>query len=322
MIRERAAELTSRFDKHLLVIGDVMLDRFVWGSVGRNSPEAPACEVLRYDSQESMLGGAGNVAANLGALGAHAQLVGLFGDDRNGDDLQGLIHHVAKQGWLSGKLLHSARPTTTKTRYVAGTTHLLRVDSESTSDCEDSEADGLLEGIHWPDVDGIIVQDYAKGVVTPYLINSLMELARLHIKPVFVDPKSEHWELFKGASLVKSNLIEARSAYASGDGRESVLELGQSLLQRTQAEAIVVTQGQDGMSLFSSKDAFREPSCAVEVVDVSGAGDTSMAALVLSRLAGASWAESLELANAAAGIAVGKRGTSTVTTDELLESFH
>jgi D-beta-D-heptose 7-phosphate kinase/D-beta-D-heptose 1-phosphate adenosyltransferase len=173
------------------------------------------------------------------------------------------------------------------------------------------------------DVDAIIVQDYAKGAVTPFLVRELMKLAKDNNTPVFVDPKSDLWPHFKGAALVKPNLPEAMSAFGVvGKEHEGLVERwGRSMLKYTRAEAVVVTRGRDGMSLFTEDEEVWAVPQPVDVVDVSGAGDTSMATLVLCRLAGATWAEALGLANAAAGIAVGKRGTSTVTTDELLDRF-
>lgn len=322
MIRSRVEELTSNFNKHLLVVGDVMLDHFVWGSVERFSPESPACPVLDFESETKMLGGAGNVATNLMSLGADAvHLTGLVGRDYVGRELQWMLG----QSKIDDILFLSDRPTTTKTRYVAEDKHLLRFDREITELASEREARIILGRIRerMEEVDGIIVQDYAKGAVTPFLIRSLMELAKEKNTSVFIDPKSDLWPHFKGAALVKPNLPEAMSAFGVfGKEFEGTVERwGRSMLRYTRAEAIVVTRGRDGMSLFTKdEEAWAVPQ-PVDVVDVSGAGDTSMATLVLSRLAGATWVEALELANAAAGTVVGKRGTSTVTTDELLDRF-
>ncbi len=321
MIRSRVEELTSNFNKHLLVVGDVMLDHFIWGRVERFSPESPACPVLDFESETKVLGGAGNVATNLVSLGARAvHLAGLVGRDAEGFELQRLIGH----GKINDILLMGDRPTTTKTRYVAEDKHLLRFDREVTELASDREARIILSRIReWSHVDAIVIQDYAKGSVTPFMIRSLMELARDKNTPVFIDPKSDLWPHFKGAALVKPNLPEAMSAFGViGKEFEGTVERwGRSMLRYTRAEAIVVTRGRDGMSLFANDEEIWAVPQPVDVVDVSGAGDTSMATLVLSRLAGATWAEALKLANAAAGIVVGKRGISTVTTDELLDRF-
>ncbi len=330
MIRSRVEELIGNFDKHLLVIGDVMLDRFIWGSVDRFSPESPACPVLEFEHEKKTLGGAGNVAANLMSLGARAvSLTGLVGRDAEGQELQRLVGY----GKIDDILLMLDRPTTTKTRYVAEDRHLLRFDREITELASETEAEIILGriknllpyswGASWDFPDGIIVQDYAKGAVTSFLVRELMKLAKETNTPVFIDPKSDLWSHFKGAALVKPNLPEAMSAFGIvGKEHEGLVERwGRSMLKYTQAEAIVVTRGRDGMSLFSEDEEIWAVPQPVDVVDVSGAGDTTMVTLVLSRLAGATWVEALELANAAAGIVVGKRGTSTVTPDVLLDRY-
>jgi D-beta-D-heptose 7-phosphate kinase/D-beta-D-heptose 1-phosphate adenosyltransferase len=322
MIRSRVEELTGNFDKRFLVVGDVMLDRFVWGNVERFSPEAAACPVLEFERETKMLGGAGNVATNLLALGASSVcLTGLVGRDRDGYELQ----HRIGYGKIEDLLLILDRPTTTKTRFVAEDKHLLRFDRETLEPASESETKVILERIssRMQDVDAIIVQDYAKGAVTPFLVRELMKLAAESNTPVFIDPKSDLWPFFKGAALVKPNLPEAMSAFGVvGKEHEGLVERwGRSMLKYTRAGAVVVTRGRDGMSLFTKEEEAWAVPQPVDVVDVSGAGDTAMASLVLSRLAGATWVEAMSLANAAAGIAVGKRGTSTVTTDELLDRF-
>ncbi len=326
MIRSRVKELTTYFDKNILVVGDVMLDRFIWGDVHRFSPEAAACPVLEFESEKGSLGGAGNVATNLVSLGASAvHLTGLVGRDEAGRELQQLIGRNA----INDILLMGERPTTTKTRFVVEDKHLLRFDRESTELAAEWEAEIILHRIReCRFLDGIIVQDYAKGAVTPFLIRSLMELAKEKNTPVFIDPKSDLWPHFEGAALVKPNLPEAMSAFGViGKEFEATVERwGRSMLKYTRAEAIVVTRGQDGMSLFTKdEEAWALPAQLMvkhgDVVDVSGAGDTAMATLTLSRLAGATWVEAIELANVAAGIVVCKRGTSTASTSELLEFF-
>ncbi len=322
MIRSRVEELTSNFGMRLLVVGDVMLDRFVCGSVDRFSPESPACPVLDFERETKMVGGAGNVATNLMSLGAHAvHLTGLVGRDYAGRELQWMLGQTK----IDDILFMSDRPTTTKVRYLAEDKHLLRVDREVTELVSDREINIILGRIRerMKDVDGIIVQDYAKGAVTPFLIRSLMGLAKEKNTPVFIDPKSDLWSHFKGAALVKPNLPEAMSAFGVvGKEHEGLVERwGRSMLKYTRAEAVVVTRGRDGMSLFAEEEEVWAVPQPVDVVDVSGAGDTSMATLVLSRLAGATWGEALELANVAAGTVVGKRGTSTVTTGELLDRY-
>ncbi len=321
MIRSRVQELLLNFDKNLLVVGDVMLDCFIWGSVKRFSPESPACPVIEFEREKKILGGAGNVATNLVSLGAReVHLTGIVGRDAQGQELQRLIGY----GKINDILLMLERPTTTKTRYVAEDRHLLRSDRETTALVSEREAEIILGRIReCRFLDGIIVQDYAKGSVTSFLVRELMKLAKETNTPVFIDPKSDLWLHFEGAALVKPNLPEAMSAFGIvGKEHEGLVERwGRSMLKYTRAEAIVMTRGGDGMSLFSEDEEIWALPQPVDVVDVSGAGDTTMATLVLSRLAGATWVEALELANVAAGIVVGRRGVSTVTTDELLDKF-
>lgn len=324
MNRTRASELLAKFsEQRLLVVGDVILDKFIWGEVNRFSPEAHTCPVLDHLEQTTMLGGAGNVATNLNALGApFVSLIGLIGSDPEGTELRLLMQKEGLDDCMHKTL---SRSTTVKTRFVSKEVHLLRYDRESRASIDAQEGKVLLSTIKHlvPCCQGVLVQDYAKGVVTPFLLRSLMDIAKEANVPVFVDPKKEHWNHFRGAELVKPNLNEAMAAFGvSGDEHASNVEQwGRSMLQYTRAKAVVVTRGADGMHLFTDEqEAWILPQ-PTEVTDVSGAGDTSMATLALSRLSGASWVEALELANAAAGIAVGKRGTSIVTADELLDRF-
>lgn len=322
MNRSRALELLSRFsEQDVLVVGDVILDKFVSGDVSRFSPEAPACPVLEHREQLLMLGGAGNVAANLNALGARSvSLIGVVGKDTESHDLSSLSR---EQGLDTHLFRIPSRPTTVKTRFVSQNVHLLRYDCETTDPVDDHDGRCLRAALRHqvPFNHGVVLQDYAKGVVTPALVETLMDIARREEVPVFIDPKKDHWSLFRGAELVKPNQLEALSAFAASKDALDVEQCGRSMLNYTQAKAVVVTRGAEGMHLFSEENELLMRPSPVEVVDVSGAGDTSMAALTLSRLAGASWQEALEIANAAAGIVVGKRGTSIVEADEVLDSL-
>ncbi len=326
MNAERAQELVSNFDKQVLVIGDVMLDRFVRGSVNRFSPEAPSCPVLEQDSEMRMLGGAGNAANNLAALGAKCvRLVGLIGHDSDGQELRWIL--TKETDGIDDQLVRTLRPTTVKTRFVSqDDRHLLRCDNEETEPASEQDQKALLNKIR--DMAricaGIVIEDYDKGVITRDTVRAIMDIARSQNIPVFVDPKKNHWEHFQGAEVVKPNLVEAYAAMGKkvdGCPECGLEDLGEQLLHYTRAKAVIITRAAEGMSLFDGTDiAWVEPK-PVEVVDVSGAGDTTMATLTLARLAGASWMEAMELANNAAGIAVGKPGTSTVTAEELVSSF-
>ncbi|KKN46627.1 hypothetical protein LCGC14_0671320 [marine sediment metagenome] len=326
----RAHEIVGNFSKPVLVIGDVMLDRFVWGFVNRFSPEASSCPVLAGTNEETMLGGAGNAAANLGALGAkRVRLVALIGHDEQGRSIELMLRDALRkhQSPVDNQLVKSpSRITTAKTRFVsqADDVHLLRVDREETTPASKREFDALSHLIRqWSSVvSGIVIEDYGKGVVTPDLLRLVAMLGEERNIPVFIDPKKDHWEHFRGAEIVKPNEIEAYAALGLKPGSCPIEDVGDRLLKYTRAKAIIITRGQEGMSLFTQDgECITSTPTPLEVVDVSGAGDTAMSALSLSRIAGATWEEALELANIASGIAVTKPGTSTVSKDELLSRY-
>ena len=325
MKRERASELISNCSKQVLVVGDVMLDRFVRGEITRFSPEAPSCSVLSFVSQTSMLGGAGNAASNLATIGAKCvRLLGFVGYDDGGRDVKHLM--ADDKGPVDNQLSTSInRSTTIKTRFVsqADGVHVLRVDRETVRPLDDAEQQSLFHKINqWSSVvSGIVVADYNKGVVTPALLRRVSTIGLERNIPVFIDPKKTHWEHFQGAELVKPNLGEAYSALGLSEGDCSVEDLGERLLQFTRAKAVIITRGADGMSLFTEDETVWSLPTPTKVVDVSGAGDTAMAVLTLARIAGATWVEAMELANTASGIAVGKSGTATVSAEEILNKY-
>jgi D-beta-D-heptose 7-phosphate kinase/D-beta-D-heptose 1-phosphate adenosyltransferase len=322
---EKARELVGRFgEQSLVVVGDIMLDKFVRGTVSRFSPEAPSCAVLDFDHEKRMLGGAGNAAANLVALGAKkVHLVGLFGHDNDGFSLQCLLQDQQ----IDYQIQRTHRPTTVKTRFVsmADEVHLLRFDLEDTSPCTKEEREDLLRSVFrlvQDGASGIVVSDYNKGVVTRDLIRALMALARDAAVPVFIDPKKDHWEHFRGAELVKSNMEEAFAALGHRTvWEDQIHDVGQRLLKYTRADTLIITWGAGGMSLYQKDRNELVRTERLQPVDVSGAGDTAMAALTLARLGGATWLEAIEVANAAAGISIGKPGTSTVPIEELLNIY-
>jgi D-beta-D-heptose 7-phosphate kinase/D-beta-D-heptose 1-phosphate adenosyltransferase len=203
-------------------------------------------------------------------------------------------------------------------------THLLRYDREDTSPIDSAEEKALARAIRLRCdnlVSGIVIEDYGKGVVTPALLRLVSSLAEDRGIPVFIDPKKYNWEHFRGAELVTPNLEEAYAALGMVVGSCSLEEIGERLLKLTRAKAVIVTQGARGMSLFTEGEAVRALPREVAAVDVSGAGDTAMVALSLSRMAGATWPEAMKLANTAAGVVVGKSGTATVSPEELLSAF-
>ncbi|NOT39897.1 MAG: D-glycero-beta-D-manno-heptose-7-phosphate kinase [Alphaproteobacteria bacterium] len=303
----------------LLVIGDVMLDHFIYGSVERISPEAPI-PVLKVEREARMLGGAGNVARNATALGARVSLIATVGDDEAGREV---VRLVGAEGQLSGNLVVlPGRPTTLKTRFVAQGQQLLRSDHEDAAPIAGDVERRLLDAIDGEvrDADAVVISDYAKGAVSQGVAQRVIAAARAAGKPVIADTKAADVRAFRGATLLTPNSrelsaltgtaarsnadVEAASAKLIGD-----LELGGVVVTRAERGMTVVEQGQAAQHLAAE---------AREVFDVSGAGDTVLATLALALGAGASLNDAATLANAAAGIVVGKAGTAIVRADELL----
>ncbi len=319
----RYKSLVEQFPaRRVLVLGDVILDRYVWGSVERISPEAPV-PVVRVERESSMLGGAGNVARNLAALGAQTEIVAAVGEDDAARELLKLF-----SSWkigVSGLVTDAERPTTLKTRVIARAQQVVRYDRERDEPIAASTADALVEALRAqaPQVEGVVIEDYGKGLLTPDLIQEAMAIFAEHRLRVFVDPKQGDWAGYRGAELVKPNLREAEQITGIRVREESDLEpLGEALLGLTDAHSIAITRGERGMSLYSKAQGLQQvPTVARAVADVAGAGDTAVATLALARLSGASWIESAELANAAAGFVVGVPGTATLTPHQLLTTL-
>ncbi|HEU5182909.1 MAG TPA: D-glycero-beta-D-manno-heptose-7-phosphate kinase [Candidatus Polarisedimenticolia bacterium] len=318
----RSSQLIPRMaGSRILVVGDLMVDRFLWGKVHRISPEAPV-PVVRLGSETSLLGGAGNVARNLRALGAEVSLVGVAGSDRAGDEILRLLSEARLDG--AGIIREEGRTTTVKSRVIAHQQQVVRIDRETSDPLHEASQAALaqrcldsLEGTQ-----GIIVSDYAKGVITQGLLSSLMPAARKARVPVAVDPKPAHFKHYRGATIVTPNLMEAMAMTGlPGSSPLEVLALGEALIGLLDCRAILLTQGEEGMTLFEKGQSPQLiPATAREVYDVTGAGDTVIAVLTLAIAAGATLSESAILANRAAGIAVGKLGTATVTPEELLRT--
>ncbi len=319
----RYKSLVEQFPaRRVLVLGDVILDRYVWGSVERISPEAPV-PVVRVERESTMLGGAGNVARNLAGLGAQTEIVAAVGEDDAARELLQLF-----SSWkigVSGLVTDAERPTTLKTRVIARAQQVVRYDRERDEPIAASTADALVEALRAqaPQVEGVVIEDYGKGLLTPNLIQEAMAIFAEHRLRVFVDPKQGDWAGYRGAELVKPNLREAEQITGIRVREESDLEpLGEALLGLTDAHGIAITRGERGMSLYSKAQGLQQvPTVARAVADVAGAGDTAVATLALARLSGASWIESAELANAAAGFVVGVPGTATLTPHQLLTTL-
>jgi D-beta-D-heptose 7-phosphate kinase/D-beta-D-heptose 1-phosphate adenosyltransferase len=314
----RLAAIVRRFPRtRLLVVGDLMLDQFIWGRVSRVSPEAPV-PVVEVTGESAHLGGAANVAANVRALGGEASIVGVVGGDAHG---RRLTRELGSIGVGVGGVVRSARfATIRKIRILAHRQQVVRLDRESgaiDASLARTVAARVLRRLG--SFDGVVVSDYNKGVVTRALLSELAE--RCRSKPMlFIDPKKQNFANYAGAMLVKPNLEAA--ALASGvdivDDR-SLARAGQTLLERWRCEAVLMSRGEEGMTLFRRGGSMEHfPTAAREVFDVTGAGDTVLASAALALAAGASFEDAAVLANRAAGLVVGKLGTATASAVELL----
>ncbi len=308
--------------RRVLVLGDVMLDEFLWGRAARLSPEAPV-PVVEITRESSHLGGAANVAANVRALGGEAVLCGVVGADRGAREIGLALNEVGIRAVL---VTAQDRPTTRKTRIVAQHQQVVRTDRECTDAIDAATRSLLLEGVRraLPHCGALIVSDYQKGVVGPELMRAVLRLARRRNVPVLVDPKVRHFELFKGVRLITPNQLEAEQATGMLiRSQDDLLAAGARILELLQCEAALITRGEHGLSLFErEKPAAHVPATAREVFDVTGAGDTVIATLGLALAAGIGLPEAAALANHAAGVVVAKLGTATATPEEVLAAVN
>ena len=302
----------------ILVIGDVMLDRYVEGTVERISPEAPV-PVLRHRQAREMLGGAGNVAANLASLGGAVDLVGLVGQDADGAKVRQFLADlgIAAEGLFSSQ----TRPTSVKTRYLAQGQQVLRHDWEDTADASDQEAAALLVAFRerLASADIVVLSDYGKGAACRAIAGPVIEAARGAGKRVLVDPKNPDYRAYAGASAVTPNRKELADASGMAVSDNASVEAAcAKLIAECGLEAVLATRSEDGLSVVrASAPAVHIPTQAREVFDVSGAGDTVVAALALGLASGLDWPDAAAFANEAGGVVVGKRGTAQVTLQEI-----
>lgn len=308
--------------KRVICIGDVMLDRFVYGGVGRISPEAPV-PILKRTRTVAMPGGAANVARNLAALGVVTVLIGVVGDDSEGRELAELVGGT--NGISSDLIVMRGRPTTLKTRFVTGGQQLLRVDAEDSSPIDARTADEIIAALEeeCKTAELIVLSDYAKGTLTGPIMDRVLGLARAFGIPVLADPKGGDFTKYGAVDVIKPNASELSYVLDCPTETNSDIEAAlQDAIVKFPAEAIVVTRAAKGMSyLKSGEDVLHKSGQAREVYDVSGAGDTSIAALALGIAAGGSLDDAVSLAIAASGIAVGKSGTATVSAHELMTAL-
>jgi D-glycero-beta-D-manno-heptose-7-phosphate kinase len=309
----------SRFSEvKVLVIGDLILDEFVWGDTSRISPEAPVPVVL-VERESLMPGGAANVASNIRALGAKAYLVGAIGRDEDGRRLEKILKEKGVD--LKGVISDAQRPTTLKTRVIARHQQVVRIDREKIAPLSEPVNKEIIDYIKekMKEVDGIIIEDYGKGVITPRLLKEIIPLAKGCDKIITVDPKEEHISYYKGATAITPNRKEAEAMGGiKAKDDKSLNRLGQALLSRLKLKAAVITLGEQGMRVFERGGKITHiPTVAQEVFDVSGAGDTVIAAFTVSLGAGAAMIEAAHISNFAGGIVVGKVGVATTSQVEL-----
>jgi rfaE bifunctional protein kinase chain/domain len=320
LTEKRLRELLGNFSgKRVAVVGDLMLDRYYWGSVHRVSPEAPV-PVVEVDTESVRFGGAANVANNIQALGGRAFLIGLVGDDHPGEMFKKML---SDQGLDTGGIVIDAeRPTTIKTRVIAAGQHVVRIDNESKQDCPGLLRSRLIDAVlsNIRSLDGIIIEDYNKGVVSRDLIRAVIAAANEHGKPVTVDPKFNNFFEYKNVTVFKPNRREVEEAI--GGKLTTVVEVeraGKSILASLNAGNVLLTRGEEGMSLFQSDGTITHfPTTAGEVQDVSGAGDTVISTLTMALVAGGGITESCILANCAGGVVVGAVGIVPILPEQLL----
>ncbi|MCE9576991.1 MAG: D-glycero-beta-D-manno-heptose-7-phosphate kinase [Deltaproteobacteria bacterium] len=305
----------------VLVIGDLMIDEYLRGDVHRVSPEAPV-PVLDLKATEHRLGGAANTAANLQHLGAIVTVIGVVGDD---DGARILTAALARAGITSHTCADGDRPTTRKTRLVAGGHQIARIDAERRTPIAGAIALAVVAAIQaeTATADAVVISDYAKGVITPAIAAAAIAAARARGVPVIVDPKQRDFGVYAGATVITPNLVELERASGSAVGTLAEIDgaVGR-LAAALGGAALLVTRGADGMTLY--RDGARGPhvpATAREVFDVTGAGDTVVATLTLALSAGISLEDAMVLASLAAGISVSRRGTSTVGPDELRDAI-
>jgi D-beta-D-heptose 7-phosphate kinase/D-beta-D-heptose 1-phosphate adenosyltransferase len=321
MDRAKVEKILNQFPgKSILIVGDVMLDEFIWGRVARISPEAPV-PIVEVTSETYRLGGAANVAANIRELGGKPIPIGVLGKDETGNRVLELLKELSIESFAVAR---DDRPTTLKTRIIAHNQQVVRADWESRQPLSPQLNLALATAFsrYLAGASAVIVSDYDKGVVNRELLSTILPRAEEAGVPVFLDPKVHHADYYRPITIITPNQREAELLTGLAISDQGMLEeAGQKLLERFECEYALITCGEEGMALFDRSVSHHLPTFAREVFDVTGAGDTVIATLALARAAGATMEEAAILANHAAGIAVGKIGTATVTREELLADF-
>ena len=317
--KSRLLAAVDRFPEvTVLVVGDVMLDEFVWGAVRRISPEAPV-PVVEVKRETRLLGGAANVINNIVSAGGRARLAGVVGRDRHGKRVAEMLEELGVQS--DGLIKDSNRPTTLKTRVVAHAQQVVRIDREKKSPLSRNSAARIVSFLESAaaNTDGVIISDYGKGVVTETVLDAVRAVYGRAGKFIAVDPKVSNFSLYREVSAITPNHLEA--ALGAGleiDSEESLIRAGRRIMTDLNCGSVLITRGEAGMTLFEGEQPPTNiPTVARKVFDVTGAGDTVIAVLTLGRAAGLSLREAAILANFAAGVVVGEVGTSAITAEKL-----
>ena len=310
--------LAAMNGKRIAVVGDLMLDRYIWGSVSSISPEAPV-PVIDMETEQARLGGAANVAMNIKCLGGEPILVGAIGADNSGKQLFEIIreHKFSTEGVV----VDPSRPTTVKTRVIAHSQHVVRIDRETKEDISYTIQNKIMDILTHKieSIDGIIIEDYNKGVIVSNLIKQVIDIANEHGKCITIDPKFNNFFEYKNVTLFKPNRYEVEEALGIRlRTEEDVQQAGRTLIERLHANSVLLTLGEQGMSLFEANgEVHHIPTKAKTIADVSGAGDTVISTLTMSLVAGANVREAMTLANFAGGIVCGYIGIVPIDKQEL-----
>lgn len=312
-------QLAALSQQTVLCIGDLMLDEFVYGDVGRISPEAPA-PVIAVKRSETMIGGAGNVARNIASLGARCLFLAVVGDDEAGRVLKNALGGETRiESYLS---VQNGRPTTRKIRFVSEhhSTHLLRADWEVAAPVHATTESELIARVAKlvAHAGAVVLSDYAKGTLSPRVVSAVIDAANKAGKPIIVDPKGRDYSIYRGATLITPNRQElADATHRPATQEDEIVAAAQQLRTTLGAKGVLVTRSEDGMTLVTDGPAVHVPAYPVRVRDVSGAGDTVVAVLAVMLAMKSDYEAAMRAANAAAAVVVGKRGTATLTTAEL-----
>jgi len=314
------SEIIANFaTKRILVIGDIILDQYIWGNVDRISPEAPV-PVVAVTNEEHRLGGAANAAVNICSLGAKASLISVIGNGENGDTLSEMLKNMGAD--VKSIIRDDSRSTIVKTRVIAHHHHIVRIDREVKDEIKGDVREKIIAYAKKaiPDVDAVLISDYDKGVISKPVLDEVISRGREYDKPVVIDPKMRNFWSYAGATAVTPNLKEAYTAVnMTIENEEDLISVGNKILRELNLQALLITRGENGMTLFQGDaEAMHIPAVAREVFDVTGAGDTVIAVFTLALAAGADFALAAKISNYAAGIVVGHVGTGCVTPDELI----